>query len=200
MMRELAVRLHWARRQLVDGGARAGRTAPVRLRTRSSRGGGTSASYVLRRGLGAAAGDRERALDVGDLAPTWHGQLERWLARRPPPVSRSRRAMVLATADEGRRSLGADRTAEGLSAGDSPSIRSRFAKGTGHSRQPRAAIVFPVVRDRTPGGCHRVVEPVEADAADAYFASRAYRFADQRTREPPVSRDPRPRLARGCVR
>ena len=121
-------------------------------------------------------GDRARDFDVGHLAPTWHGQLERWLAEATAAGVREPTAMVLATADaagapSARTVLLKDLSASGLAFYTNLGSR----KGQDIAANPRAAIVFPwfaISRQVIVAG---VVEPVEAETADAYFASRVYR-------------------------
>jgi pyridoxamine 5'-phosphate oxidase len=148
----------------------------VRLRTRSSRGGARPRAMFCAVDSAPRQGDRERALDVGDLAPTWHGQLERWLAEATAAGVAEPTAMVLATADEAGAPSARTVLLKDLSAGGLAfytNLGSR--KGQDIAANPRAAIVFPWFAIGRQVVATGVVEPVEADAADAYFASRAYR-------------------------
>lgn len=120
-------------------------------------------------------GNEVRALDVEGLARTWHGQLERWLSDATAGGVPEPTAMVLATADaagvpSGRTVLLKDLSADGLVFYTNLGSR----KGLDIAANPRAALVFPwfaISRQVVAAG---VVEPVDADTADVYFASRAY--------------------------
>lgn len=136
--------------------------------------------------------DREHALDVGDLAPTWHAQLERWLAEATAAAVPEPTAMVLATADaagtpSARTVLLKDLSAEGLVFYTNLGSR----KGRDLATNPRAAIVFPWFAIRRQVVAAGVVEAVDADAADVYFASRAYRsqISSHASRQSHVIRD-----------
>lgn len=117
----------------------------------------------------------QRTLDARDLAATWHEQLERWLAEAAAEGVREPTAMVLATADaaaipSARTVLLKDLSAEGLVFYTNLDSR----KGEDIAANPRAALVFPwfsVGRQVVAAG---VVEPLDAQRADAYFASRSY--------------------------
>ena len=112
-------------------------------------------------------------LDEADLAPTWTAQFERWLADAVAAGVTEPNAMVLAT----------------VAAGGAPSTRTVLLKavdprgfvlytnlGSRKAREaagaPRAALTFPWIALQRQVGVTGGVEPVAAEEADAYFASR----------------------------
>jgi pyridoxamine 5'-phosphate oxidase len=121
-------------------------------------------------------GGRERTLDPRDLAPTWHAQLGRWLADAEAADVPEPTAMVLATADaaaipSARTVLLKDLSAAGLVFYTNLGSR----KGQDLAVNPRAALVFPWLSIGRQVVAAGVVEGVDAETADAYFASRPYR-------------------------
>ncbi|HEX4564039.1 MAG TPA: pyridoxamine 5'-phosphate oxidase [Solirubrobacteraceae bacterium] len=120
-------------------------------------------------------GRSERGLDVRELAPTWHEQLQRWLSDASAADACEPTAMVLATADatgapSARTVLLKELSAQGLVFYTNLASR----KGQDMAANPRAAVVFPwfaIGRQAIAAG---VVELVRAEDADAYFASRPY--------------------------
>jgi len=135
---------------------------------------------------------RERTLDERDLALTWHEQLELWLAEATAAELPEATAMVLATADadavpSARTVLLKELSAGGLSFYTNLGSR----KGMDIAANPRAALVFPwfaIARQVIAAG---TVQAVDADTADAYFASRSYgsRISAHASRQSTVIRD-----------
>lgn len=118
----------------------------------------------------------EQTLDEHDLAVDWLTQFKRWhadFAAGDPPEPD---AMVLATA-----------SAEGQPSGRSVLLKGVEEEGfefftNGSSRKgrelaenPRASLVFPWYSLRRQVIAVGTVEPLSAERADEYFASRAYR-------------------------
>jgi pyridoxamine 5'-phosphate oxidase len=137
-------------------------------------------------------GGGERTLETRDLAPTWHEQLQRWLAQATAADLAEPTAMVLATADadgapSARTVLLKELSAVGLVFYTNVGSR----KGEDIAANPRAALLFPwfaIGRQVIVAGA---VQPVDAEAADAYFASRAYgsRISARASRQSTVIRD-----------
>jgi pyridoxamine 5'-phosphate oxidase len=117
----------------------------------------------------------ERGLDEADLAPTWLEQLTGWLEHAVQAGVPEPNAMVLATADPG--GAPAARTVL-LKALDErglaffTNLRSR--KGREIEANPRAALVFTWLTLERQVVVDGGLEPVAADEADAYFASRPH--------------------------
>lgn len=118
----------------------------------------------------------ERTFDERDLAHTWHEQLERWLADATAAELAEPTAMVLATAGadavpSARTVLLKELSAVGLAFYTNLGSR----KGRDIASNPSAALVFPwfaIARQVIVAGA---VQPVDAETADAYFATRSYR-------------------------
>jgi pyridoxamine 5'-phosphate oxidase len=135
---------------------------------------------------------RERTLDERDLAPTWHEQLERWLAEATAAGLAEPTAMVLATADEdalpsARTVLLKELSAAGLAFYTNLGSR----KGRDIAANPTAALVFPwfaIARQVIAAGTVQAVDP---DAADTYFSSRSYgsQISAHASRQSSVIRD-----------
>ncbi len=112
-------------------------------------------------------------LTEATLAPTWPEQFGRWLAdaRRAPPIEPT--AMVLATADE--RGAPSSRTVL-LKAWDERGFvfytNLRSAKGRQLSVNPAASLLFGWLWLERQVIVTGRAEPVGAEQADAYFASR----------------------------
>lgn len=112
-------------------------------------------------------------LTEATLAPTWPEQFGRWLAdaRRDPPIEPT--AMVLATADE--RGAPSSRTVL-LKAWDERGFvfytNLRSAKGRQLSVNPAASLLFGWLWLERQVIVTGRAEPVGAEQADAYFASR----------------------------
>lgn len=112
-------------------------------------------------------------LDEATLAATWPEQFGRWLgdARREPPIEPT--AMVLATADG--RGAPSSRTVL-LKAWDERGFvfytNLRSTKGRQLSANPAVSLLFPWLWLERQVIIIGRAEPVGADQADAYFASR----------------------------
>jgi pyridoxamine 5'-phosphate oxidase len=112
-------------------------------------------------------------LTEGDLAPTWTGQLQRWLADAVAAGLREPNAAVLATADadgapSARTVLVKDLDERGLVVFTNLTSR----KGTELAANPRASLVFPWVDLERQVVVMGDVEPVERAQTEAYFRSR----------------------------
>jgi pyridoxamine 5'-phosphate oxidase len=117
----------------------------------------------------------EAGLERGDLARTWHAQLERWLAAAQDADIPEPTAMVLATASadgvpSARTVLLKGLSSDGLVFYTNTGSR----KGRDLAENPRAALVFPWFAIRRQVVVAGVVEAIGAADADAYFASRPY--------------------------
>jgi pyridoxamine 5'-phosphate oxidase len=114
-------------------------------------------------------------LDEGDLAPTWHAMLERWLDDAVAGGVREPNAMVVATADgAGRPSL---RTVllKGLDAGGLTFFTNyESEKGQELAANPIASLLFPWIDLQRQVRLTGAVRRLDAAASDAYFASRPY--------------------------
>ncbi len=124
--------------------------------------------------LSAVRTSYERSsLDERTVAATWTEQFSRWLAdaRREPPVEPT--AMVLATADE--HGVPSSRTVL-LKAWDERGFvfytNLRSAKGRQLSINPAVSLLFPWLWLQRQVIVIGTTEPVGAEQADAYFASR----------------------------
>jgi pyridoxamine 5'-phosphate oxidase len=117
----------------------------------------------------------ERTLGERDLAGTWLEQFERWQGEFAQAGAHEATAMVLATA----------------SADGQPSARTVLLKGVDErgfefftnldsrkgrelAENPRASLLFPWYELERQVVVVGAVEPVSAERADAYFASRPY--------------------------
>jgi pyridoxamine 5'-phosphate oxidase len=115
----------------------------------------------------------ERGLAEADLAPTWLGQLQRWLADARRAGLPESNAMVLATADEDGRPSARTVLLKGLDGRGLVFYTNLDSRKAGElARNPHASAVFPwhpMGRQVLVGG--RVSE-VDRAETEAYFASR----------------------------
>jgi pyridoxamine 5'-phosphate oxidase len=114
-------------------------------------------------------------LDEGDLAPSWSAMLQRWLDDAEAGGVREPNAMVLATADAAghpnvRTVLLKGLDAEGLTF----FTNYESAKGRELGANPYASILFPWVDLQRQVRVTGPVRRLDAEASDAYFASRPY--------------------------
>jgi pyridoxamine 5'-phosphate oxidase len=130
--------------------------------------------------LGAVTGAQgheqpEASLDRGDLAPTWHEQLARWLQDAKDAAIAEPTAMVLATSSGDAVPSARTVLLKGLSrAGLVFYTNTGSRKGQDLAANPRAGLVFPWFAIRRQVVVAGVVEPVDPGEADAYFATRPY--------------------------
>jgi pyridoxamine 5'-phosphate oxidase len=114
-------------------------------------------------------------LDEGDLAPTWPAMLSRWLDDAEAGGVREPNAMVVATAAaDGRPNL---RTVllKGLD-GATLTFYTNYDSAKGHelAANPVASILFPWIDLQRQVRLTGAVRRLDAEASDAYFASRPY--------------------------
>lgn len=112
-------------------------------------------------------------LDERDLAPTWLGQLERWLGEAVDAGLYEPNAMVLATAAAGGAPSARTVLLKGLDERGlvfHTSLRSR--KGRELAENERAALVFPWLAIHRQVIVEGEVAPLHPAESDAYFATR----------------------------
>jgi len=135
---------------------------------------------------------RERTLDERDLAPSWHEQLELWLARATAAGLAEPTAMVLATADTNAVPSARTVLLKELSAGGLAFYTNLAShKGRDIAANPSAALVFPWFAIGHQVIAVGAVQPVDSETADAYFSSRSYgsRISAHASRQSAVIRD-----------
>jgi len=114
-------------------------------------------------------------LDEGELAPTWLGQFERWLADAVDAGIAEPNAMVLATADRAGAPSARTVLLKGLDERGFviyTNLGSR--KGAEAAANPQAALTFPWIDVQRQVCVTGRLEPVAEAEADAYFASRPH--------------------------
>lgn len=116
---------------------------------------------------------RSEGLDVGDLAPTWHEQLARWLAEAAAADVPEPNAMVLATAGPDGHPSSRTVLCKGL---DERGVvfYTNFTSAKGHDlRATRyASATFPWYAQQRQVHVRGIVETVGVEEARAYWASR----------------------------
>jgi pyridoxamine 5'-phosphate oxidase len=117
----------------------------------------------------------DRSLREADLAATWPEQLDRWLSHAIDSGIPEPNAMVLATADA--EAVPSARTVL-LKGFDERGLtfftNFRSRKGQEIEANPRAALVIPWISLHRQVIVDGTVEPLSADEADQYFASRPH--------------------------
>jgi pyridoxamine 5'-phosphate oxidase len=123
-------------------------------------------------------GAMRRSYDPGtltpeDLAPTWHEQLQRWLAEAVAAGVAEPNAMVVATAAPEAEPSARTVLLKGL---DERGLvfytNARSRKGREIAQNPHVALVFPWYPMHRQVIVDGVVEAIPAEESDAYFASR----------------------------
>jgi pyridoxamine 5'-phosphate oxidase len=118
----------------------------------------------------------ERTLDERDLAPDWLAQFQSWQADVDAAGLVEPEAMVLATADATGQPSARTVLLKGLDErGFEFFTNLDSRKGSELAVNPRASLLFPWYPLRRQVIVVGGVVPVEAERADEYFASRAYR-------------------------
>ncbi|MEJ7817341.1 MAG: pyridoxamine 5'-phosphate oxidase [Thermoleophilaceae bacterium] len=114
-------------------------------------------------------------LREADLAASWWEQLERWLADAVESDIAEPNAMVLATADADAVPSARTVLLKGLDeSGLTFFTNLRSRKGQEIEASPRAALVFPWIALQRQVVVDGAVEPLGAEEADEYFASRPH--------------------------
>lgn len=118
----------------------------------------------------------EPTLDERDLAPGWLAQFERWHGEFAASGAAEPDAMVLGTAAADGQPSARSVLLKGVAEEGFEFFTNRDSrKGRELAENPRASLLFPWYALRRQVIAIGAVEPVSAERADQYFASRAYR-------------------------